>query len=128
MPEKHPLQGLIAFQLVLEPELVLLVGELEQVQQLRGGLDHREGRRLAVIDEDGDSAVGVEAQEPLLLLLVGHDVDERGGPFRAVGVGEFFEEDLRGLAVGRVLRDEVQALGFGHLLGSLGDIQVVRHG
>ena len=27
-----------------------------------------------VVDEDGDTAVGVEAEEPLFLLVVGHDI------------------------------------------------------
>lgn len=29
---------------------------------------------MVVVNEDGDAAVGVEAEEPLLLLLVGGDV------------------------------------------------------
>ena len=55
--------------------------------------------------------VRVETQEPVLLLLVGEDVDEGGGPLDAVGVFEFFEEDLDGLAVGGVHGDEVKAFG-----------------
>ena len=27
-----------------------------------------------MVDEDGDTAVGIEAEEPVFLLLVGHDV------------------------------------------------------
>lgn len=42
--------------------------------------------------------VGVESEEPLLFLLVGHDVDESGGPLRAVDVFELLEEDLDCLA------------------------------
>jgi hypothetical protein len=128
VPEEYPLESLIPLQLVLETELVLLVVELQQVQQLGGRLDDGEGRRLRVVDQHGDAAVGVQAQEPLLLLLVGHDVDERGRPLRAVAVGQFLQEDLRRLAVGRVLRDEVQALGLGHFLGRLGDVEMVGHG
>lgn len=29
---------------------------------------------MVVVDEDGDTAIGVETEEPLLLLLVGGDV------------------------------------------------------
>lgn len=29
---------------------------------------------MVVVDEDGNAAIGVEAEEPLLLLLVGGDV------------------------------------------------------
>ena len=128
VPEEHPLQRLIPFELVFEAKLVVLVRKLEQIQQLRRGLDAGERRGLRVVDEHGDAAVGVEAQEPLLFLLVGHDVDERGGPFGAVGVAELFEHDLRGLAIGRVLRNQVQAFCFGDLLGGFGDIEVVGHG
>ena len=39
-----------------------------------------------MIDKDGDAAIGVEAEEPVFLLIVGHDVaeeeeedEERGG-------------------------------------------------
>lgn len=45
------------------------------------------------------------SDEPFFLLLVGHDVDDGGGPFGAVGVFELFEQDLDGLAVGRVHGD-----------------------
>lgn len=27
-----------------------------------------------MVDEDGDTAIGIEAEEPVLLLLVGHNV------------------------------------------------------
>ena len=33
-----------------------------------------------MIDEDRDAAVGIEAKEPVFLLLVGHDVTEGWGP------------------------------------------------
>lgn len=72
----------------------------------------REWRGLAVVDDDGDAAIGVEAEEPLFLLLVGHDVDEGGGPGGSVEVVELFEEDLDGLAVGGVHGDEVKALAW----------------
>ena len=31
-----------------------------------------------MIDKDGDAAIGVEAEEPVLLLVVGRDVTELG--------------------------------------------------
>ena len=128
MPEEHPLQALTPLQFILEPKLVLLVCELQEVQQLRGRLDDREWRRLRVVHQYRNAAVGIETEEPFLLLLIGIDVDEGRGPFRAVAVCEFFEEDLRSLAIGRVLGDEVQTFGFGDFLWSLGDVEIVRHG
>lgn len=128
MPEEHPLQGLVTLQFVLEPERVILVKHLHQVQHLGRGLDDRERRGLGVVDERRDPTVRVETQEPLLFLHVGRDVDQRGAPFGAVGIVQLLEHDLCGLAVGRVLREEVQALGLGHLGGRFGDVEVVRHG
>lgn len=55
--------------------------------------------------------VWVELEEPVFLLVVGHDVHERGGPLGAVRVLELLEEDLDGLTVGRVHCDEMNALG-----------------
>jgi hypothetical protein len=128
MPEEHPLQGLVALQFVLESELVILIEYFDQVQHLCRGLDAWKWWGLAVVDERRDAAVRVQPQEPLFLLHVGRDVDQCGAPFGAVGVGKLLEHDLRGLAVGRVLRDEVQALGLGDLRGGGGDVEVVgRH-
>ena len=128
VPEEEPLQALVAFELVLEPELVVLVRELEQVQQLGARLHDGERWGLRVVDQDGDAAVGVEAQEPLFLLLVGHYVDHRRRPLRAVRLGEFFQQDLHFLPVGGRLRDEVQALCVLDLVGRFGDVEMVRHG
>ena len=74
MPEEQPLQRLAPLELILEAEHVILIRELEEVEELSGGFHDGEGRRLGVVDEDGDAAVGVEAEEPVFLLLVGHDV------------------------------------------------------
>ena len=94
---------------------------------------------MRVVDEDGDTAVGVEAQEPVLFLLVGHDVavgeewlvrcgvglgmieggvnmgrdeavHERLSPFCTVDIMELFEHDLHFLTIGRVHCDEVKTL------------------
>ena len=74
MPKEQPLQRLTPLQLILEPKHVVLVRKLEQVQQFGRRLHDGERGRLRVVDEDGDSAVGVEAEKPVFLLLVGHDV------------------------------------------------------
>lgn len=145
VPEKGPLQRLVALQLVLEPKRVVLVVELEQIQELRRRLVHGKRRRLGIVDQSGDAAVGVEAEEPawralampwrcccyycvpFLLLLVGADVDQRRGPRGAVLGRQLFQHDLCGLSVGRVLRDQVQALGVGHVRGRVGLVELVRH-
>jgi len=83
-----------------------------------------------VVEENGNAPIGVKAEEPILLLLVGHDVagicqgiedtDRRKGggnvhescsPFCTVDFVELFEHDLYLLAIGRVLGDEVKTLG-----------------
>jgi hypothetical protein len=97
MPEEQPLQTLVALELVLEAEPVLLVHLLEQIQQLRTRLHDGEGRALG-----------------------GHDVDEGCGPGGAVGGGELFEEDLHFLAVGRRHGYKVQALDRVRMGGVLG--------
>ena len=56
MGEEEPLEALVTFELVLEPELVLLVGELEQVEQLCRCLHYGERRVLGVVDDDRNAA------------------------------------------------------------------------
>ena len=63
MPEEHPLQGVVAFEFVFEAKGVFFVGEFEEVEELRRGFEAGEGWRLGVVDEGGDAAVGVEAEE-----------------------------------------------------------------
>jgi len=110
MPEEQPLQTLVSLQLVLEAKLVVLVGEFEEVEQLGRGLHHGEGGVLGVVHDDGDAAVGVEAEEPFLFLVVGHDVEEGGGPFGAVDDLQLLQQHLNLLAVGRRHCDEVESL------------------
>lgn len=110
MPEEQPLQALVPLQLVLEPKPILLIRKLEQIQQLGRSLHDGERRRLRVVDDDGDAAVGVQAQEPFFLLLVRADVDNGCGPLGVVGEGELFEQNLHFLPVGRRLRDQVETL------------------
>ena len=57
------------------------------------------------------STVRVESQEPLLLLVIGEDVDKCGSPLSAIDILELLEEDLDGLAVGSVHGEEVKAFG-----------------
>lgn len=83
---------------------------------------------MCVVDDDGDAAVGIEAEEPVFLLFVGHDVavkikmyqlkapvdfareyarliHECSRPFSAVDFVKLFKHDLDLLAVGRALGD-----------------------
>lgn len=126
VPEEHPLEGLVAFEVVGEPEDVVLVEELFQVQHLRRRLDDGERGGLGVVHQGRDATVGVEPEEPLLFLFVGHDVDQGRAPFGAVDVVELLQHDLRRLPVGGVLGDEVQTFGRRHLLGRVGDVEVRR--
>ena len=71
---------------------------------------HRERRGLGVVNEHGDAAIGVDAQEVVRLLLVGGDADLVEGKRRVVFCGELLEQDLDFLAIGSGLRDEVEAL------------------
>lgn len=73
MPEEEPLQGFVAFELVGETEDVFLIGEFEEVEQLGAGFHDREGRVLAVVDDDGDAAWGCWCK------LVGRGGKEEGG-------------------------------------------------
>lgn len=59
----------------------------------------------------GEVTIGIQLQEPILLLLIGHDVDQGRRPGQSISVLELLEEDLHGLSIGRVHRQEVQALG-----------------
>ena len=79
MPKEQPLQRLAPLQLILEPKHIILIRKLEQIQELGRRLHDRERRRLRMIDKNRDAAVGVEAEEPVFLLLVGHDVAGQGG-------------------------------------------------
>lgn len=68
--------------------------------------------------------IRVETKEPVLLLLIGHDVDQCGGPFGPVHVLELLQEDLDLLSIGGALSDEMETFGFfdggGGLIGEQG--------
>ena len=119
MPKEEPLQRLAAFQFVFEPECVVFIGEFQEVEELGASFHDGEGWGLGVVDQDGDTAVGVDAEVPILLLLVGPELSvlrsvsvwgdvggEKGGgehfggrPLGAVDVCKLFEHDLDLLAV-----------------------------
>lgn len=74
MPKEQPLQRLAPLQFILEPKHIILIRKLQQIQELGRRLHDRKRRRLGMVDKDGDAAVGVEAEEPVFLLLVARDV------------------------------------------------------
>lgn len=89
----HPLLGLAVLVAVDgEAELVLRVVVAREVGQDREALEDGEAAAI-VVDDDGDAPVGVEVNEPGLLLRVLHDVDRLARVLGAVGVLELLEED-----------------------------------
>lgn len=109
---------------------MVLVVVLNEVEELGGGFHHGEGGGLRVVDQDGDAAIRIEAEEPFGFLDIGGDiaggislsgrrvggwgddgfVHQCCGPLGAVDVSELLEEDLCLLAIGCALGDEVEAL------------------
>lgn len=73
-------------------------------------------------------AVGRRGSVPILLLHIGHDIDERGSPLSAILCTKLLEHDLRGLAIRGALRDEMEPFGVGHVRRSIGLIQFGCHG
>lgn len=51
------------------------------------------------------STIGVEPEKPILLLLIGPDIDQGCCPFCAIDVLELFQKDLNFLSVWGVLCD-----------------------
>ena len=82
---------------------------------------------LDVVDQCRDSPIRVQSQEPLLLLHIRADVDQRRRPFRAVRNLQLFKQDLHGLTVRGGLRDEMEALGVLDVVGGLADVEFVGH-
>lgn len=50
-----PLQGLVAFELILEAELVVLVGEFEEVEEFSARFHDGEWWRLSIVYNDRDA-------------------------------------------------------------------------
>ena len=88
MPKEQPLQRLAPLQLILEPKHIILIRKLQQIQELRRCLHDGERRRLGMVDEDGDAAIGVQAEEPVFLLVVGRDVTESSEQMRKENVSQ----------------------------------------
>ena len=78
MPEKQPLQRLVPLELVLESKSIVSVVFLYEVEELGAGLHDGEGRGLGVVDQDWDTAIRIESEEPLVFLDVGRDVTVEG--------------------------------------------------
>lgn len=55
VPEEQPLEAFVALELIFEAELVVLVGELEEVEEFGGGLHAGEGWGGGVVDYNWDS-------------------------------------------------------------------------
>lgn len=148
MPEEGPLQSFISLAVALEAEGVVFVEALDQVEHLGGCLVRGEWWGDGVVYDDWDTAymqerepvsigpaninginhpdsptIGVDAQEPILLLLVGHDVDKSGGPLSAVDILQLLEQDLDGLAIGCVHSQQMKAFGVLHLIGRLVSVE-----
>lgn len=52
VPEEDPLQALVALELILETEDVLLVGKLQKIEQLGGCFHDWERWRHVIVDDD----------------------------------------------------------------------------
>lgn len=63
------------------------------------------------MDWEKTRTVRIQSQEPILLLLVCHNVDDRCCPFRLVHLLQFLKQDLNFLTIGCALGDQVEALG-----------------
>ena len=68
----------------------------------------------------------IQPQEPVLLLIVGHDVDESRSPLNAIDVFKLLEVDLHGLPVWSVHSQKMDALGILHLRRRLVSVEM-RH-
>jgi hypothetical protein len=64
------LKSLVAFKLVLEAKRIFLVCEFQEVEKLCGCFYDGKWRRLGVVDEGRNAAVGIQTQEPPGLLSV----------------------------------------------------------
>jgi hypothetical protein len=144
-PEEHPLQRLVALELVLEAELIARVVFFQEVEELGGGLDDGEGGVLGVVDESGNPAVGVEAEEPWSMSVVVQSVrcsallvgdikfldEARGREGVCLGVRTLFLLDIRGdvdqlgVPLGAILdsqlfEEDLGGLAVGSVLGDQG--------
>lgn len=100
---------------------------LSMMTGIRPILDTYVSNDLKQPENEQSPTVGVQAKEPVLLLLIGHDVDEGIGPFGPVHVLELLQENLDLLSIGGVLSDEVETFGFFDGRGCLVTVEGVRH-
>lgn len=57
-----------------------------------------------------EQTIRVQAKEPILLLLIGHDVYQRRRPLRIVDILQFFKKNLNFLTVRRTLSNQMESL------------------
>lgn len=72
--------------------------------------------------------IGIQSQEPILLLVIGHDVDQCRRPLNPVDILQFLEIDLHGLSVGRGHGEQMKTFRILDVCRRLIGIEVVRHG
>lgn len=127
MPVEKPSEQFSLVELVCESELVVLVEFALEIDQFSARLVDSERWRDVVVDDDGDAAVGVDCEEPILLLLVCRDLDQAEVvAWSAIFGLEFFEENLDLLAVGGVCGEEMKTFGVLDILRGAG-LVVERH-
>ena len=66
-----------------------------------------------------------ERLHTLLLLDIGGNIDQGGRPLRAILHGKLLEQDLCGLAIGRVLGEQVEARSVLDLVWGRRDVEVL---
>lgn len=71
--------------------------------------------------------IRIQAKEPVLLLLIGHDVDQSSRPFDLVHILELLQENLHLLSIGGALSDEMETFGVFDTRRGLVGVQGVRH-
>ena len=117
VPEEQPLDRFALFELVGEaarPRLewldqrkgaaglqegVVLVVLVHKVEKLGRCFHDRERRRDGVVNDDRNTAIGIEAEKPVLLLLIGRDIDQSGVPGVAVDESKLFKQNLNFLTI-----------------------------
>lgn len=75
----------------------------------------------------GMHTIRVEPEKPILLLLIGPDIDQSCCPFCTIDVLELFQKDLNFLSIWSVLGDEMEALGIFDRCRRLISVEGARH-
>lgn len=92
-----------------EGEAVLCVIAAGEIPEDGVALEHCQSA-VIVVDDGGDTAIGVHGDEPGLLLDIQADVDVLGSVLQAIGVLELLEQDGRLEAVGGGAGEQLDAL------------------